>query len=127
MKYIKIFPLIIIALSLITAGCSKNGAKEIVGKWKMDSTENQGNNPEFNAEIFYTFTKDTLIMEGDIHGQPLPMLKAPYVIKSDDGTNVVIEAEHPQSKQKGVFKIKVEGNKMSMTDPDNRPLSFTKQ
>ena len=92
----------------------------------MDSTTS-GDNQGFDAEIYYSFTKDKLTMDGNIHGQALPTLEAPYTIKSDDGTNIVIEAEHPQSKQKGEFKIKVEGNKMSMTDPDNRSFTLTKQ
>lgn len=126
MKFIKIFSLLIIISSLITVGCSKKGADKIVGKWKMDSTTS-GDNQGFDAEIYYSFTKDKLTMDGNIHGQALPTLEAPYTIKSDDGTNIVIEAEHPQSKQKGEFKIKVEGNKMSMTDPDNRSFTLTKQ
>ena len=104
MKFIKIFSLLIIISSLITVGCSKKGADKIVGKWKMDSTTS-GDNQGFDAEIYYSFTKDKLTMDGNIHGQALPTLEAPYTIKSDDGTNIVIEAEHPQSKQKGEFKI----------------------
>jgi hypothetical protein len=126
MKLVKIFSLLIIISSLITVGCSKKGADKIVGKWKMDSTT-AGDNQGFDAEIYYSFTKDKLTMDGTIHGQALPTLEAPFTVKSDDGINIVIEAEHPQSKQKGEFKIKVEGNKMSMTDPDNRSFTLTKQ
>lgn len=126
MKFVKIFSLLIIISSLITVGCSKKGADKIVGKWKMDSTT-AGDNQGFNAEIYYSFTKDKLIMDGNVHGQAIPPLEAPYTVKSDDGINIVIEAEHPESKQKGEFKIKVEGDKMSMTDPDNRSFTLTKQ
>ncbi len=126
MKFIKIFSLLIIITSLITVGCSKKGADKIVGKWKMDSLA-EGDNQGFNAEIYYSFTKDKLIMEGTVHGQALPRLEAPFTVKSDDGTNIVIEAEHPESKQKGEFKMKVDGSKMTMTDPDNRSFTLTKQ
>lgn len=117
MKLIRIFSLLVIITSLITVGCSKKGADKIVGKWKMDSIAATSDNQGFNAEIYYSFTKDKLIMEGNIHGQALPKLEAPYTVKSDDGINIIIEAKHPESKQKGEFKMKVEGNKMSMTDP----------
>jgi hypothetical protein len=126
MKKSQFVLLIIITFFIGLAGCSKHNTDKIVGRWSVDSL-NDANNPNFKVEIVYEFTKDKLIMEGNIHGEALPSVEASYQIVSDEGGVLTLEATHPDTKQKGIFKIKIDGIKMNLTDPDNRVFNLTKQ
>jgi len=126
MKLTRMAFLIILVLGLFLIGCSKKNNDNLVGRWVVDSLSDISK-PDFKVEIIYEFTKDKLIMEGNVHGEALPRAEASYVIKSDEGDILTIEATHPDSKQKGLFKIKITGNKMNLTDPDNRVFNLTRQ
>jgi hypothetical protein len=121
---------VLVALMFIgLAGCSKKqGADKIIGKWKAD-TQQQGQeqlSDSMKVEIFYEFTKDKMIASGSVHGQQLPSMEIPYTIKSE-GDTLVLEATHPQSGQKGEFKITFQGEKMNLIDPDGMPLLLSKE
>ena len=120
---------VLIAVMLIgLAGCSKkSGADKILGKWKADMQKENGQlNDSMKVDIFYEFTKDKMIASGNVHGQELPKMEIPYTIKSE-GDTLVLEATHPQSGQKGEFKITFQGDKLNLIDPDGMPLLLSKQ
>jgi hypothetical protein len=119
--------LVLIAAVIIgLSGCSKkSGADKIIGKWKAE-TEGQTQDTSMKVDLFYEFTKDKMIAEGNVHGQELPKMEIPYVVKSQ-GDTVVLEATHPQSGAKGDFKITFEGDKMKMIDPDGAPMTLVKR
>jgi hypothetical protein len=126
MKRIKLTITYLLVIAVSIAGCSKNDSDKLIGKWSVDSLSDPGR-PAFNVDVTYEFTKDKLIMEGNIHGQQLPTVEAPYVIKSNVGGLLILEATHPETKQKGEFKIKIDGNKMVLTDPNERIYHLTKK
>jgi hypothetical protein len=120
--------LIVIAAVLIgIAGCSKDSASEkIIGKWKAETPSNEQLTDSMKVELKYEFTKDKMIASGSIHGQELPKMEIPYTVKSE-GDTLVLEATHPQSGQKGDFKIVFDGDKMNLIDPDGVPIVLVKE
>ncbi len=117
--------LVLIVVVLIGfSGCSKKPADKIIGKWK--ETQEQSQDTSMKVELFYEFTKDKMIAEGNIHGQAMPKMEIPYVVKSQ-GDTLVLEATHPQSGAKGDFKVTFEGDKMKLIDPDGAPMTLVKQ
>jgi hypothetical protein len=133
MKNFKVSLLFLFVLMLAFYSCSKKGADKIIGKWKMDTIENIAKKG-ITFDLTYEFTKDTMSFDGtmkyNIDGKessmPQPKIKIPFIVKSDDGTNVVIEATHPFTKEKGEFKLNVNDNKMVMTDPKQVVFHLTK-
>ena len=126
MKKLNFLLIVLLAALIGFGGCSKkSGADKIVGKWKA---ENLGPMPDtsMKVEVFYEFTKEKLIAEGNMQGQPLPRMEIPYTIKSQTDT-VVLEATHPQSGAKGDFKITFEGEKLKMIDPDGAQYTLVKR
>jgi hypothetical protein len=133
MKNFKISILIIFVLMIAVSACSKKGADKMIGKWKMekiDEMEKRG----ITFNVVYEFSKSKIIMDVSISHKiegrdtvmTQPKIEADYNIKSDDGTNVVIEAIHPVSKEKAEMKLKFENEKMVITNPDNSTSSFSK-
>jgi len=120
--------LIIIAVVLIgIAGCSKDSPSEkIIGKWKAENPSNEQLSDSMKVELNYEFTKDKMIASGSIHGQELPKMEIPYTVKSE-GDTLVLEATHPQSGQKGDFKIVFKDDKMDLIDPDGVPIVLVKE
>jgi len=127
MNKIKLFSILIIAVLVGFWGCSKKvGPDSIVGKWKaVDFADTSMKSMQI--EMTYEFTKDKIINEGSVHGQSLQKLEVPYVVKSVEGNTIVLEATHPQSQQKGEFKCVLEGNKITMTDPNQIVMTLEKQ
>lgn len=124
------FNIIVVLIALMfvgLAGCSKKGTDRIIGKWKAEMPQQQADQPDsMKVEIFYEFTKERMIASGKVHGQELPKMEIPYTVKSEKDT-LVLEATHPQSGQKGEFKIVFLGDKLSLIDPDGMPLTLVKQ
>jgi len=126
MKNINIVLLLLVAAAIGLGGCSKkDNAEKIVGKWKAENLEPLPDTT-MKVEVFYEFTKDILIAEGTVQGQPLPKMEIPYTIKSQTDT-LVLEATHPQSGAKGEFKIMFDGDKVQMIDPDGAPYTLVKR
>lgn len=126
MKKFKLALVLLLGAVIFYSGCSKKqGAEKIIGKWKV---ENPGNvtDTSMAVEILYEFTKDKLIAEGNMHGQPLPTMQINYTVKSEADT-VLLEATHPESGAKGDFKITFEGEKLKMIDPDGVPYTLVKR
>lgn len=120
--------LVIVAAVLIGfTGCSKkSGADKILGKWKAENTSNEQLSDSMKVELNYEFTKDKMIASGSVHGQELPKMEIPYVVKSE-GDTIVLEATHPQSGAKGDFKIVFQGEKMELIDPDGVPMTMVRE
>jgi hypothetical protein len=126
MKKTYLIAILLVLTAFVFNGCSKKGANSIIGSWKMDTT------PEMESagmkfDVVYEFTKEKMKMNVSMNGQAQPSMEFVYKVKSEDGATVVLEVEHPESKQKGDFKIKIEGSKMNMTDPDGKVSNLTKQ
>jgi hypothetical protein len=122
-----IFPLLIISILTLSLfmGCSKSPSKNIIGKWKADSVAGMPKGLE--TEIYYEFTKGNIIATGTVHGEPLDKTELPYVVKSEEGSNLVLEVIHPVSGAKGEFNIRMlEQKKMSLKDPDDKTFIFSK-
>jgi hypothetical protein len=111
-------------VSLVLSGCSKKPSSELIGKWKADSVQGMPRNLE--TEIFYEFTKDKIAAYGFVHGEPLDRYEIPYTVKSEEGKDVVLSVVHPTTGAAGEFKITINGKKMNLTDPDNKPFYFSK-
>ena len=127
MHKLNIFLIIIGAVLIGIAGCSKESASEkIIGKWKAETPSNEQLNDSMKVELNYEFTKDKMIASGSVHGQDLPKMEIPYTVKSE-GDTLVLEATHPQSGQKGDFKIVFKGDKMDLIDPDGVPIVLVKE
>lgn len=124
------FNIIIIVLAALLiglTGCSKKSAADkILGKWKAESTSSAELADSMKINLFYEFTKDKMIASGNVHGQELPKMEIPYVVKSE-GDTLVLEATHPQSGQKGDFKIVFQGEKMELIDPDGVPMTMERE
>jgi hypothetical protein len=120
--YFVVTVLVLVALSLIS--CSKSPTKNLIGKWKADSIAGMPKGLE--TEVYYEFTKEKLIATGSVHGEPLDKIEIPYTIKSEEGNKLVLEVIHPESGAKGEFKITLDGDKMFMKDPDDKPFVFSK-
>lgn len=120
--------LVIVAAVLIGfTGCSKkSGADKILGKWKAENTSNEQLSDSMKVELNYEFTKDKMIASGSVHGQELPKMEIPYVVKSE-GDTIVLEATHPQTGAKGDFKIVFQGEKMELIDPDGVPMTMVRE
>jgi hypothetical protein len=122
-----IFLIVVAAVLIGIAGCSKDSASEkIIGKWKAETPSNEQLTDSMKVELKYEFTKDKMIASGSIHGQDLPNMEIPYTVKSE-GDTLVLEATHPQSGQKGDFKIVFKGDKMDLIDPDGVPIVLVKE
>jgi hypothetical protein len=122
-----IFLIVVAAVLIGIAGCSKDSASEkIIGKWKAETPSNEQLTDSMKVELKYEFTKDKMIASGSIHGQDLPKMEIPYTVKSE-GDTLVLEATHPQSGQKGDFKIVFKGDKMDLIDPDGVPIVLVKE
>lgn len=118
---------ITLAVLIGIAGCSKESPSErIIGKWKAETTSDTQLSDTMKVELNYEFTKDKMIASGSIHGQDLPTMEIPYTVKSE-GDTLVLEATHPQSGQKGDFKIVFEGEKLNLIDPDGAPVVLVKE
>jgi hypothetical protein len=116
--------LVLIIVSLAIVSCSKSPSKNLIGKWKADSVAGMPKGLE--TEIFYEFTKENIIATGTVHGEPLDKMEMPYTLKSEEGNNLILDVIHPTSGAKGEFKINIDGKKMSLKDPDDKPFVFTK-
>jgi hypothetical protein len=133
MKNLKISILFLFILMLALSSCSKKGADKIIGKWKIDKIEEM-EKMGISLNLTYEFTIDKMIIEGSIIGKIdgrdttmiQPKVEVSFIVKSDDGVNIVIEATHPQTKEKGEFKLKLDKDKMVMTDPKQAVLNLTK-
>ena len=126
MNKIKIIFVLAAALIIGLTGCSKKGADKIMGKWKaVDFADTSMKSMQI--EVTYEFKKDSIINEGTVHGEPLPRMAIYYTVKSDDGKTMLLEATHPQSQQKGNFKLVLDGDKMQLTDPGNTVMTLQKQ
>lgn len=126
MKKINIVLLLLISAAIGFGGCSKkDNAEKIIGKWKAETSE-QMQDTSMNIEVFYEFTKDKMIADGNMQGQPLPRMEINYTIKSQTDT-LILEATHPQSGAKGDFKITFDGDKLKMIDPDGSPYTLVKR
>jgi hypothetical protein len=126
MKKINFVLLLIIAAAIGLGGCSKkDNSEKIIGKWKAENLE-QMPDSTMQVEVFYEFTKDMMIAEGTMQGQPLPKMEIPYTIKSQADT-LILEATHPQSGVKGDFIITFDGDKLKMIDPDGAPYTLVKR
>ncbi len=110
------------------SGCSKKGNDRMLGKWKAEEFEDT-TYKSMGIMVTYEFTKDKIINEGFIHGDTLPKMEINYVVKDTaiGGDTIVLEATHPQSQQKGLFKIKFDGDKMKLVDPGNTRMTLIKQ
>lgn len=126
MKNIFLFAILIVITVLVFNGCSKKGAGAIVGNWKADPTAEM-QQMGMNFDVIYEFTSDKMKMNVTMNGQAQPAMEFNYIVKSDDGTTVVLEVLHPESKEKGDFKLSVQDKKMTMTDPDGKTTTLTKQ
>lgn len=118
--------LFLLGFTVGLSGCSKKGADKVIGKWKAVDFANQ-QMKEMQVEVTYEFTKDKIINEGTVHGEPLPRMEIPYTVKTSIGDTIVLEGTHPQSNMKGEFKIVVDGNKMNMVDPGQTVITLEKQ
>jgi|WetSurMetagenome_2_1015567.scaffolds.fasta_scaffold435123_1 hypothetical protein len=116
--------LVLIIVSLALVSCSKSPSKNLIGKWKVDSVAGMPKGLE--TEIYYEFTKENIIATGTVHGEPLDKMEMPYTLKSEEGNNLILDVIHPTSGAKGEFKINIDGKKMSLKDPDDKPFVFTK-
>jgi len=126
MKKSKLFFYIFLVAIIGVSSCSKKGTDKLIGKWKaVDFADTLIKGME--VDVTYEFTKDKIINEGTVHGQPMPKLEIPYVVKSQVGDTLVLEATHPQSNVKGDFKIVFVGDKISMTDPGQTVVTLQKQ
>ena len=125
MRYINFIVVALMILSLATAGCSKKTSDKMIGKWKADSVS--GMNKSLQAEVFYEFTKDSMVAYGFVHSQPLDRISMPYKFKSDDRGLLTIEATQPGTGQTGDFTISIDGNKMTLIDPGKNAFILTKQ
>jgi len=127
MNKLKISLAILFSIMIVFWGCSKKvGADSIKGKWKAVEFADTSMK-SMQVEMTYEFTGDSIINEGSVHGQTLQKLAVPYVVKSVAGDTVVLEATHPASQQKGEFKCVVNGNKITMTDPNQIVMTLEKQ
>lgn len=123
--YVIIF-LIIAGFSL--SGCSKKkNPDKIIGKWQSVAFEDT-TFKSMDIKVWYEFTKDTMINTATVHGDTMPVMKIGYIIKDTTlADTMVLEATHPQTQQKGMFKITLDGNKMNMVDPGNMKMTLEKQ
>ena len=124
MKKISFLFIALVLVSLMVTSCSKKSSQKMIGKWKSDSVS--GMHKDMAGEIFYEFPKDSMSAYGSVHGEPLDKMVLPYIIKSEESGLVVIEATHNLSGQKGEFKLKIDGKKLTLTDPNNQESSFSK-
>lgn len=124
MKNIYFIFVVLILVSLSLLSCTKSPSKNLIGKWKADSVAGMPKGLE--TEIFYEFTKEKIIATGTVHGEPLDKMELPYTLKSEDGNNLILDVIHPTSGAKGEFKINIDGKKMSLKDPDDKPFVFSK-
>jgi len=126
MNKIKIIFVLVVLLIIGFTGCSKKGTDKIMGKWKaIDFADTSMRSMQL--EVTYEFKKDSIINEGSVHGEPLPRMAIYYTVKADDGKTILLEATHPQSQQKGDFKLVLDGDKMTLTDPGNTVMTLQKQ
>jgi len=123
MKNISYLIITLILVSLAITGCSKTSSN-LIGKWKADSVQGMPRNLE--TEIYYEFSKEKIIAYGFVHGEALDRYEIPYTIKSEEAKALVLAVVHPMTGAQGEFKIRIDGNKMNLTDPDGKPFFFTK-
>ena len=126
MNKIKLFFILVIVALIGFSGCSKKGTDKIIGKWKAADNENP-QMKDMQVEVNYEFTKDKIIEDAKVHGEQQPKMEIAYVLKANIGDTIVLEATHPQTQQKGDFKIVFNGDKMMMTDPGMSTLTLVKQ
>ncbi|RPI17814.1 MAG: hypothetical protein EHM58_07700 [Ignavibacteriae bacterium] len=118
---------LLVIVGFVFSGCSKKSADKLMGKWQATEFEDT-TFKSMDIKVGYEFTKDTIINTATVHGDSMPMLKIGYVIKDTTlGDTLVLEATHPQSQQKGMFKITFDGSKMKLTDPGNTRMTLEKQ
>ena len=118
---------VLIIAGFVLSGCSKKKEDKLMGKWQ--STEFEDTTfKSMDIKVGYEFTKDKIINTATIHGDTIPKMEIPYVVKDTTlGDTMVLEATHPQSQQKGFFKIIFDGDKMRLTDPGNTKMTLEKQ
>jgi hypothetical protein len=124
MKHIFLIFTALIIVSLSILSCSKSPSKNLIGKWKADSIAGMPKGLE--TQIYYEFTKEKIKATGTVHGEPLDDIEMPYTFKSEEGNTIVLDVIHPVTGAKGEFKIKIDGNTMSLRDPDNKEFVFSK-
>jgi hypothetical protein len=118
--------IVLIIAGFALSGCSKKNPDKLIGKWH--STEFEDTTfKSMDVKVGYEFTKDTIINTATVHGDSMPMMKIGYIVKDTTlGDTIVLEATHPQSQQKGMFKITFDGGKMKMVDPGNMKMTLEK-
>jgi hypothetical protein len=119
---------IAISLTLITfalTGCSKKLSGKMIGVWKSDSAA--VSTPGFQVDVFYEFTKDSILAYGNVHGNQLDRIALTYKIKKEDKDSLILEAVQPQTNKAGDMKITFENEKMILVDPANMTFRFTRQ
>lgn len=127
-------------LSVTLAGCSSNNTGKIVGKWKFVSgkgfDEQKAELEKMKAYVFMDFKADNTITVGVESSDPdmqklLTTLagdkvtqSGKYKLRSGDKIEVydmpkTADGKGPfQGKDKGQTNCKIDGDKMTMTDPD---------
>ncbi|RPI15471.1 MAG: hypothetical protein EHM58_14015 [Ignavibacteriae bacterium] len=101
---------------------------DIIGTWKVVGFEDTNAYKITLFEIAYEFTGDTIISRASVNGELMPEMKVGYIVKDTVlADTLVLEAIHPQSKEKGLFKITFDGDKMKLTDPANTKMTLEKR
>jgi hypothetical protein len=125
MKNLSFIVVVFIIFILAISGCSRKTSDKMIGKWKADSVS--GMNKSMQAEVYYEFTKDSIIAYGFVHTQPLDRISMPYKFKSEDRGLLTIEATQTSTGQTGDFTVSIDGNKMTLIDPSKNAFILTKQ
>ena len=125
MKYLSFIIVMILMVSFAITGCSKKTSNKMIGKWRADSVA--GFDKSMQPEVYYEFTKDSMVAYGSVHSQPLDRISMPYKIKTEAKDTLTLEATQTSTGQKGDFLISINGSKMNLTDPGKNTYSLTKQ
>ena len=125
MKKIKLLLVAIFSLALIFSACSKKAQDSVIGKWKMPPVEEMAK-MGVKVETVFEFTTDKMIVDQSVNGQKQPTFSATYIVKSDDGVTLSIEATSSDTKDKVNFTIKPEGKTLTMVGPDSQPVKLEK-
>jgi len=114
-----------IILLVVLNSCKYDRQSAILGTWFTDSLP--GKQKGF-TEVWYTFTKDSIINTALVHGYPNDTFRFAYKIKSSSDT-LILEVFHPVMQITGDFKIYLfdHNSKMSLITPDNNFIELSKK
>jgi len=141
-----VFVLAILCPALLATGCSSNNTGKIVGKWKMVSGKGmeaqKATMDSLKAYVFMEFKPDNTVSIGVESSDPAfqkilaagaekTNMTGKYKLKSG---NTVEMYDMPKQNGTGFFQgkdraqtdIKIEGTKMTMTDPDGSTFQLEK-